>query len=133
MLISLAKVATFYKFIKRIKRREWGARVENGFMLLCFVIFSTICTGRNQNIGMSQSIKRSITSIRSLGLTSLLTAAMLRLMSSTSSNVLRWCRLDISIKRLRDSFGLLQVMTQRMRPIQIGMSSLEELSLEWRN
>jgi len=121
----IAECTTFYKFIKRIKRREWAARVIKVFGVSSFVVFSTICTGRNQNIGMSRSIKRSITSIRSRGLTLLLTEAMLRLMSSISSNVLRWYRLDISIKRPRDSFGLLRVMTRRMRRIQIGMSSLE--------
>jgi hypothetical protein len=129
----MAECTTFYRNVKRIKRREWAARVINVFILTCFVVFSTICIGRNQNIGMSQSIKRSTTSIRSLGLTLLLTAAMLQLRSLISSNVLRWSRLDISIKRLRDSFGLLRVMTRRTKPIQIGMSSLEGSSLEWRN
>ena len=53
MLVLLAKVTTFYKYVKRIKRREWGARVEKVFTVTSFVVFSTICTGRNQNIGMS--------------------------------------------------------------------------------
>ena len=26
MLVLLAKVTTFYKYVKRLKRREWGAR-----------------------------------------------------------------------------------------------------------
>ena len=53
VLVLLAKVTTFYKNVKRIKRREWGVRAINVFMLTCFVVFSTICEGRNQNIGMS--------------------------------------------------------------------------------
>ena len=53
VLVLLAKVTTFYKNVKRIKRREWAARVINVFTVSSFVVFSTICTGRNQNIGMS--------------------------------------------------------------------------------
>ena len=53
VLVLLAKVTTFYKNVKRIKRREWAARVIKVFMLTCFVVFSTICKGKNQNIGMS--------------------------------------------------------------------------------
>jgi len=49
----MAECTTFYKNVKRIKRREWGARVINVFSMTSFVVFSTICTGRNQNIGMS--------------------------------------------------------------------------------
>ena len=53
MLVLLAECTTFYKNVKRIKRREWAARVINVFGVSSFVVFSTICTGKNQNIGMS--------------------------------------------------------------------------------
>ena len=53
VLVLLAKVTTFYKNVKRIKRREWAARVINVFTVSSFVVFSSICKGRNQNIGMS--------------------------------------------------------------------------------
>jgi len=53
VLVLLAKVTTFYKYVKRIKCRVWGARAINVFSMTSFVVFSTICTGRNQNIGMS--------------------------------------------------------------------------------
>jgi len=53
MLVLLAKVTTFYKNVKRIKRREWAARAIKVFIVSSFVVFSTICTGKNQNIGMS--------------------------------------------------------------------------------
>ena len=53
VLVLLAKCTTFYKYVKRIKRREWGARVEKVFSVTSFVVFSSICTGKNQNIGMS--------------------------------------------------------------------------------
>jgi len=49
----MAECTTFYKNVKRIKRREWAARVINVFILTCFVVFSTICIGKSQNIGMS--------------------------------------------------------------------------------
>ena len=52
MLVLLAKVTTFYKYVKRLKRCEWGARTTNVFGVSSFVVFSTICKGRNQNIAM---------------------------------------------------------------------------------
>ena len=42
----MAECTTFYKNVKRIKRREWAARVINVFMPTCFVVFSTICKGK---------------------------------------------------------------------------------------
>jgi hypothetical protein len=53
MLVLLAECTTFYKNVKRIKRREWAARVIKVFIVSSFVVFSSICTGKNQNIGMS--------------------------------------------------------------------------------
>ena len=90
MLVLLAKCTTFYKFIKRNKTLLYGGtRVEKEFGVTTFVVFSTICTGRNQNIGMSSSIRRDIIFTKYRGWISLRMVVMLQRMSLTDLSVQR--------------------------------------------